>query len=321
MNMNDTFDKIKEVLQHCQNIAIGGHQNPDGDAVGACFALAYALRKQGKTVSVVLEEYSKKYDMISEKELILSKSCYHTAEFDAFVALDSGDKQRLGDAEILFDKSKYKINIDHHVSNTYFGEYNYVNGDASSTSEIVYQFLRYDSVLDKQIASALYAGILYDTAGFRHSSTSPATMSAAAELMTYSIPANKIYTTFFDNRTFSELKLLGRAFEKAQKYFNENVIYTFLTQNDIEECHGTNKEIDSVVNFIKGVENIKIACFIYQKGENEVKASFRGEDGFDVCKLAQHFGGGGHVKAAGCTIYSTIEQAWHDIQCEIVKLF
>ncbi len=319
--MNNTFEEIKEALQYCQSIAIGGHQNPDGDAVGACFALAYALQKQGKNVSVILEEFSNKYDIIADKNLLLPKENYSNTAFDAFIALDSGDKQRLGEAQQIFDKARQKINIDHHISNTYFGQYNYVNSDASSTSEIIYQYLRDDAIFNQQIASALYAGILYDTAGFRHSSTSPMTMTAAAELMTYSIPANKIYTTFFDNRTFSELKLLGRAFEKAEKYFNGNVIYTFLTQQDIEQCCGTSKEVDSVVNFIKGVEGIKIACFIYQKGENEVKASFRGEDGFDVCKLAQNFGGGGHIKAAGCTIYSTIEQAWHNIQLKIAELF
>lgn len=319
--MNHTFEQIKQALQHCQNIAVGGHQNPDGDAVGACFAFAYALQKEGKNVCVVLEQFSKKYDMVAEKELILHPEKYDSIVFDAFVALDSGDKERLGQAKAIFDRARQKINIDHHISNSYFGDYNYVDSDASSTSEIVYRYLRDNGVLNQKIASALYAGILYDTAGFRHSSTSPATFSAAAELTTYSIPANKIYTTLFDNKTFSELKLLGRAFEKAEKYFDGNVIYTFLTQQDIQQCHGTSKEVDSVVNLIKGVENIKIACFIYQKGENEVKASFRCEDGYDVCKLAQNFGGGGHVKAAGCTIYSSIEQAWQEIQSKIAELF
>lgn len=318
--MNNTLEQIKKGLQYCSKIAIGGHLNPDGDAVGACFAFAYALQKEGKKVSVVLEEFSKKYDMIADKSLLLSKEDYNSSTFDAFIALDCGDKERLGEAKAIFDRTKLKINIDHHVSNTYFGDYNYVDSDASSTSEIVYHFLREDG-MNQQIASALYAGILYDTAGFRHTSTSPMTMTAAAELMTYSIPANKIYTTFFDNRTFSELKLLGKAFEKAERYFNGNVIYTFLTQQDIEKCQGTSKEVDSVVNFIKGVEEIKIACFIYEKGEKEVKASFRGEDGFDVCKLAQHFGGGGHVKAAGCTIYSSIDQAWQEIQQKLAELF
>lgn len=319
--MNHTFEQIKQALQHCHNIAVGGHQNPDGDAVGACFAFAYALQKEGKNVCVILEQFSKKYDIVAEKDLILPPEKYDSIVFDAFIALDSGDKERLGQAEAIFDRAKQKINIDHHISNSYFGDYNYVDSDASSTSEIVYRYLRDNGVLNQKIASALYAGILYDTAGFRHSSTTPATFSAAAELTTYSIPANKIYTTFFDNRTFSELKLLGRAFEKAEKYFDGNVIYTFLTQQDIQQCHGTSKEVDSVVNLIKGVENIKIACFIYQKGEKEVKASFRCEDGYDVCKLAQNFGGGGHVKAAGCTIYSSIEQAWQEIQSKIAELF
>ena len=317
--MNNTFEQIKEALQDCETVVVGGHLNPDGDAVGACFGFAYALQKQGKKVSVALEEFPKKYDIIADKELLLPKESDNNI-FDAFVALDCGDKERLGEAKAIFDRTKLKINIDHHISNTYFGDYNYVDSNASSTSEIIYQYLR-DEGINQQIASALYAGILYDTAAFRHTSTSSMTMMAAAELMTYSIPANKIYTTFFDNRTFSELKLLGKAFEKAEKYFNENVIYTFLTQQDIEQCQGTSKEVDSIVNFIKGVENIKIACFIYQKGENEVKASFRSEDGFDVCKLAQNFGGGGHVKAAGCTIYSSIEKAWQEIQSKLAELF
>lgn len=318
--MNNTFEQIKEVLQNCHKIAVGGHQNPDGDAVGACFAFAYALQKQGKEVFVVMEDFSPKYDIVAKKEMLLKQDISVDA-FDAFVAIDCGDKQRLADAEKLFDCAKQKINIDHHVSNTYFADYNYVDGDASSASEIVYQYLRDDGILDKQIASALYAGILYDTAGFRHSSTSPATLSAAAELLTYQIPANKIYTTFFDSRTFSEMKLMGKAFQKAQKYFEGNVIYTFLTQQDIVECGGTSKEVDSIVNFIKGVENIKIACFLYQKDENEVKASFRAEDGYNVCELAQIFGGGGHVKAAGCSMNCNINEAWEKIQCEIAKLF
>lgn len=156
--MNHTFEQIKEVLQPCQNIAIGGHQNPDGDAVGACFALAYALQKDGKNVVVVLESFSKKYDIIAEKELLLSQENYDDSNFDAFIALDSGDKERLGQAKDIFDRTRLKINIDHHVSNTYFGEYNYVDGDASSTSEIIYRYLRDDGVINQKIAAALYAG-------------------------------------------------------------------------------------------------------------------------------------------------------------------
>ncbi len=319
--MNNTFEQIKQVLKQCDTIAIGGHQNPDGDAIGACFALAYAFKKQGKKVAVLLEEFAKKYDIIAKKELILPLEEYDTFQPDAFVALDSGDKGRLGAAEVVFERAKEKINMDHHASNTYFGEYNYVDSNASSTAEVVYTFLREDFSFDKEIASALYAGILYDTAGFRHSSTSPFTMMAAAELMTYPINANQIYTAFFDNRSFSELKILAKAFDKAERYFNHAVIYTSLTSKEILQCHGSNKEVDAVVNFIKGVEDVKIACFLYEKAENEVKASFRCANGFDVCKLAQNFGGGGHVKAAGCTIYGSIEQAWEKIYQQLEELF
>ncbi len=319
--MNDTFEQIQQVLQNCDTIAIGGHQSPDGDAVGACFAMAYALKKQGKRVFVLLEEFAPKYDMIVKKELLLPFEEYTGFAPDAFVALDSGEKQRLGAAEAVFEKARQKINIDHHASNTYFAAYNYVDSNASSASEIVYRFLREFVSLDKEIAAALYAGILYDTAGFRHSSTSPFTMTAAAELMTYPIDANKIYTAFFDSRSFSELKILAKAFDKAQLYFDKAVIYTALSLEEISQCHGSSKEVDGVVNFIKGVENVKIACFLYEKAENEIKASFRCTDGFDVCKLAQCFGGGGHVKAAGCTIHGSIKQAWEKIYQQLEKLF
>ncbi len=316
--MNDSLEKIREIISAHQNIVLCGHINPDGDAIGASLALAASLDKAGKNVQVLLRPYAPKYEVIPNGNLIVQKEEVPSAEL--FIALDCGDMGRFDWIEDIFKGAKCTMNIDHHASNSFFGEYNYVEEHASSTSEIVFKLLKGHYPIDERIASALYAGIIYDTGGFRHSSTMPFTMQAAGELMSYGIPFTKIYNALFDSRSFSEMKIMGRAFDKAESHFNGKVIFSSITMTDIEECKGTNKELDAIINYIKGVNETKIACFLYEKNELDVKASFRGNEGYDVCALAQKFGGGGHVKAAGCTIAAPIAKAKELIFAEIEKM-
>lgn len=315
---NDSLEKIRELVLAHQNIVLCGHTNPDGDAIGASLALAAALHKMGKNVQVLLEQYARKYDVIPNSNLIVEKE--NVKDVDLFIALDCGDLGRLQGIEDVFQRAKGTVNIDHHASNSYFGEYNYVEEDASSTSEIVFKLISGYFPIDQEIASALYAGLIYDTGGFRHSSTTPFTMQASGELMSYDIPFTKIYNALFDSRSFSEMKIMGRAFDKAESHFDGRVISSSITMKDIEECKGTNKQLDAIINYLKGVNETKIACFFYEKNEMDVKASFRGNDSYDVCALAQKFGGGGHVKAAGCTIAAPIAKAKEMVFHEIEKM-
>ena len=307
--MNNSLEEIKSILEGANTIAIAGHTNPDGDAIGASLALALSLKKIGKEPVVLLEEYALKYDVIPGKEMILTEGEYGSIFPDVFVALDCGDMGRLGNAIDVFERSGITINLDHHPSNCFFGMYNYVDAQASSTAEIIFRLLECGLPLQKDSAAGLYAGIIYDTGGFRHTSTSPITMNVGATLLTYGIPFNDIYFRFFDNRSFSEMKIMGCALNNAKSYFDGKVVCSTITTAEIMECNGTNKELDHIINYLNGVEGTTMACFLYEKGENEVKASFRGKDGYDVCALSMQFGGGGHVKAAGCTICEPIEQA------------
>ncbi|MDD4844163.1 MAG: bifunctional oligoribonuclease/PAP phosphatase NrnA [Anaerotignum sp.] len=315
---NDSLEKIREIILAHENIVICGHTNPDGDAIGANLALAASLHKMGKKVQVLLEPFGKKYAVIPNSHLITEKESVNKAEL--FIALDCGDMGRLQGIAEVFQNASCTINIDHHTSNSYFGEYNYVEEHASSASEIVFKLIKGHFPMDRDIASALYAGIIYDTGGFRHSSTAPFTMEAAGELMGYDIPFTKIYNELFDSRNFSELKIMGRAFDKAESHFDGKLICSSITMQDIAQCNGTNKELDAIINYLKGVNDTKIACFFYEKNEMDVKASFRGNDGYDVCALAQKFGGGGHIKAAGCTIAAPIAKAKEMVFAEIEKM-
>lgn len=316
--MNDSFETIMQEILSADTIALAGHINPDGDAIGACLALGGALEKAGKKVQVILESYADKYLLIPNVHLVCRAE---DAEVPAlFIALDCGDEGRLGAALELFEKAERKINIDHHESNTRFGQLNFVAADASSTSEIVYQLLKDRLPVTAAEAAGLYAGLIYDTGGFRHSSTSPETMKIAGELMGYGIPFTEIYNRFFDSRSFSELKLMGRALSNAELLFDGKVVCSQITTAEIEELGGSNKELDAIINYLKGVLGANVACFFYEKTETDVKGSFRGNDGYDVCALAQKFGGGGHVKAAGCTLSMPIAQAKEIVLQEVEKM-
>ena len=316
MRKNNTKQEILERIAQAKTVQIAGHTNPDGDAIGACLAMGAALAAAGKEVTVLLEAYAPKYEIIPNGHLV--KAAEQPAEL--FLALDCGDEGRLGKAAEWFHQAGFTINIDHHGSNTRYGQMNYVEGDASSTCEIVYGFLAGEYEIDEKMAAALYAGLIYDTGGFRHSSTSPETMRIAGALMEKGIPFTEIYNRFFDSRSFSELKIMGQALENAELFFGGRAVCATVTAAEIETCHGTNKELDSIINYLNGVQKTDVACFLYEKTPTEVKASFRGKDGYDVCALAQKFGGGGHVKAAGCTIAAPIEKAKEMVLAEIEKM-
>lgn len=315
---NNSFDEIMEWVLSAETIALAGHTNPDGDAIGACLAFGGALEKAGKRVQVLLEGYAEKYRLIPNGHLVCAAEAAEIPEL--FLSLDCGDEGRLGDAAEIFRRAKKKINIDHHESNTYFAELNYVAAKASSTSEIVFQLLENRLPMTAAEAAGLYAGLIYDTGGFRHSSTSPETMRIAGELMGYGIPFTEIYNRFFDSRSFSEMKLMGRAIDNAELLFDGQVVCSQITTAEIEELGGSSKELDAIINYLKGVLETKVACFFYEKSQTDVKGSFRGHDGYDVCALAQKFGGGGHIKAAGCTISAPIAQAREMVLAEVEKM-
>ena len=302
---NHKKQEILEQIAKANVIHIAGHTNPDGDAIGACLAFGTALEQAGRQVYVILEPYAAKYSILPNQHLVRQPK----EKADLFLALDCGDFERLGEAGQWFEKADKTINIDHHGSNTRYGDFWFVDGAASSTCELVYDFLEGTYPIDTEIAAALYTGILYDTGAFRHTSTAPKTMRIAAALMETGIDFTKIYHRFFDSRSFSELKLMGQALQNAKLYLGGTVICATITAAEIAACHGSSKELDAIVNYLKGVEGIQIACFLYEKTETDVKASFRAGEEQDVCVLAQKFGGGGHVKAAGCTITAPLEQA------------
>lgn len=317
--MNNSFEEIRQTIDNSENIIIAGHTNPDGDAIGAVLAFAFALKSKNKNIYVLLEEYGQKYDCIAGKEFIY-KGDYSNVNADLFISLDCGDAERLGKAKELFE-NMYTINIDHHISNKYFGKLNFVDANASSTSEIVYKLLTGWIDIDKNIASCIYAGLVNDTGGFRHTSTTPVTMSIASELITYPFDFSKIYNSIYHSHTFTEVKIMGEALMNSELLCNGKFALSYISMDTIKKYNGTPKDVDGVSEYLKNIPNTVVSAFLYEKGENQIKASLRSEDGFDVSELMLQFGGGGHKKAAGCTLECSLVEAVDIIKNTVCNKF
>lgn len=309
--MNEIAEII-DLINASQKIAIAGHTNPDGDAIGSCMGLCLTLRNAGKQADVYMEAFSDTFNCIPKSETILNESACKEG-YDLFIAVDCGDRDRLPENVCaVFDKTPITVNIDHHMSNTFFGKYNLVYDGASSASEIIYTLLRDDFEITKEAAAALYAGIVYDTGGLRHTSTSPLTMNVAASLMAKGIDFSSIYNEIFNRRSFVEAKLMGLALNRLEKAADGKIVCSFLKEEDIKSAGGTSKDVGEIINYIKGVKGAVAAVFVYEKGENESKVSLRGDEPVNVAEIAQSFGGGGHIRAAGYTAFTDAEGAMRE---------
>jgi len=304
------MEDLKEILNLYDNILISAHVNPDGDAVGSATALALALNKIGKNVNVLLEDCGDKYDFLKLPDFIKHDiQEIDLAEPRLFMALDCGDKERLGEFAQEFDKAADTVNIDHHMSNTEFAKHNYVY-EKSSTCEIIYELLKELHIdLDGQIAKSLYMGILTDTGGFRHSNTTSRTHEVIAELMKEDFSHTELFEELFSNVAYSAMRVLGRALEKMELAFNGEAAYSYITNSDMEELGASVADLGIVIDKLKSIKGVRAAIFFSEREPNEIKVSMRADGTVDICKIAVEYNGGGHFRACGCTVCDTMENA------------
>lgn len=317
------MDLLKDLIKHIQKasyILIAGHISPDGDAIGACTAMGLILEQLNKEYSILLEKPGEQYENLLDHVKVLSE--VPTRKCDLFIALDCADIDRLGVFKSVHDGATISWNVDHHISNTNYSLYNHVDSNASSASEIVFNIYKESKVvLNPIIAQAIYTGIVYDTAAFKHSNTTPKTLAIASELLEQPFDFSNIIQKMFYAHPFVAIKLQGAAIKNMESYYDDSLIISTLSQEEIQKYSDDTDGTGGIVNVLKNVKGSKVALFLYEKSENEIKVSMRSEDPYDVCEVAQKFGGGGHKKAAGATINSTLEQAKEQILPLLMELF
>ena len=287
--------------------AIAGHINPDGDCVGSTAALYLYIRKNFPWIDVKLYLEQPKDELMFLPGLcdaIFDRP--NPEKKDIFVTCDVSAIDRIGQAEELFGLADHTLCIDHHVSNPHFAEKNLVDPEASSCAEVLY-YLMDEEKIDSNIAEALYTGIIHDSGVFQYQNTRPETLEAAASLLRKGVPFNEIIDDSFNKRTYLQNRILGYVLCGSRLYADGKIVAGSVTNSERDRFGATKKDLDIIVSQLRLTKGVEAAVFVYQTGTEEFKVSLRSNSYLDVAAVAACFGGGGHVRAAGCTIKGDVD--------------
>ena len=301
-----TVDNILEEIKKAKTIVILTHENPDGDAVGSSLAMYMALQKMGKEVDLIIPELPKIYAFLPKAEE--AKKEGSTKPYDLAISLDSATIKMLNGWSNYFETAKVKVVIDHHGSNTMYGDYNYINPAAPACAQILITILEYFGIgIDKEIGTAILTGIITDTGGFQYQSTTPETFEFASELLKKGVNVSNIYKKVMNTKSKANFELRKRAIERMQFLEEGKIAITYITMQDQQEVKAEPGDHEGIVEEGRAIEGVEVSIFL-RETEKGYRASLRSNNYVNVSDVCLMFGGGGHVHAAGCTIAQSLEQ-------------
>jgi phosphoesterase RecJ-like protein len=311
--------KLEEVLQGVTTVAIAGHIRPDGDCVGTCMGLYLYLIKNYPHLKtdVYLEEPAPVFSHIDDMQKIRHEVEEQKA-YDLFITCDVSSRDRIGAGAELFDLALQTVCIDHHISNPGFAMINHIRGEIGSASEVLYGLLDPDKI-DRSVATALYTGMIHDTGVFQYSSTTPETMRIAGELMKTGFDFHKIIDESFYQKTYLQNQIMGRVLTESILLCEGTCIVGYIKRRDMEFYGVTGKDLDGIVSQLRLTKGVRIAIFLYEMEPQVFKVSLRSNGDEDVSKVAVHFGGGGHAKAAGVTMQGSMYDVINNITGELER--
>lgn len=303
--------EVVTFLKTHHKFAVFTHLNPDGDALGSAYALAQTLNNLGKSAEVILLcEPPAKYRFGCFERLYCLLPDVETASYDAAVSVDCATIKRLSDAQELFRRLP-NCNIDHHISNTNYAQINYI-ADLPATGEIIWQLgEKLGAVADETVRMAIYMAISTDTGNFTYSNTKKTTLELFSRLVAEGLPLSKMAEQIFNRRSLGATKLIARFIDHIRLHKNGMMAISVLMLSDIEESGADVSDTEILIDYAREIEGVEIAAFIREMSRDTYKISLRANTYADVGELAAQFGGGGHVKAAGCmmkgNIYNVME--------------
>lgn len=304
------LDEAAQLIESARRIAVVCHVSPDGDAIGSMIALALALKKVGKAVTMATPDpVPAPYAFLAGTENI-EDSLGEVSGFDLAIALDCDSQRRTGPLEAVLRSSKYILNIDHHASNSGFGDVALVSPRASAAAELVYELVgRLAIPIDQEIAEALYVAILTDTGSFRQANATSRAFGICADLVGYGVRPDKVARRVYESKRLSSIKLLGLAAGRVRSTEDEAIVWSWLTQADFGSAGAGDDETEGIVEFLRAVDKAAVAVLFVETQDGETRVSFRATSAVDVSEIAAGFGGGGHPGAAGCILKESLDSA------------
>ncbi len=311
--------KLEEMLGSARSLVILGHVNPDGDCAGACLAMYnYAgICNPELYRKLYLQPVPQKFSYLKGYDEIESEVC-REEPFDLCICLDCSNVERLGEFQVYLDSAADSLCIDHHVTNLGYARENIIRQGASSTCEVLYgQFD--ESLIDQDIAACLYTGIIHDTGVLRFSCTTAETMEIAGKLMSTGIDFTRIIDDSYFKKTYLQSQILGRALMESVRFLDGRCIFTVVKKQDMAFYGVGPKDLDGIVDQLRTIDGIECAIFMYETDSHMYKVSMRSNNLVDVSRIASYFGGGGHVRAAGCTMSGGVHDVVNNLSGHIEK--
>ena len=303
---------IIEAVKSAERIIIVCHIRPDGDCLGAGFALKRIAERLGKKVDFVTDSDRPEHYSFIGGFYSLNDKKYDN--YDLGIAVDCADDQRLGKYLSVFSKCRLNVNIDHHRTNNRFAKINLVAPDKSSTCEHLFDLIESDGVIDRETATLLYLGISTDTGNFMHSNTAPETLSAASKLLALGADLNLIVNGFYKNNTKNKLMLTAKAIESMRFFHEDKIVVMTVTAAMLESCGCVMADTEGLIDYGMSIGSVRAAVCMTEQKQRSYKVSFRAKD-VNVAAAALSFGGGGHKLAAGCVVNGHYE----DVVSKVVK--
>ncbi len=307
------MNKIIDVISSSKTFIVTSHVAPDGDNIGSSLALTWFLRDMGKEAYYVLDDsFPRNLAFLYKDEKIfesneVSKEILNSGY--TLISLDCGDINRLAVEKDIIKGADSFINIDHHQSNSGFGDYNYVVKDASSTSELVYNLISKidDDLISAKVAQALYTGVVTDTGRFQYESANSSVFLMAAALLSKGMDKQEVNRSIYQSISFEYTKLTAEVLNTLEK---EGIFSHMILETKVMEKYGVNYEdTEDLVNHTINLDGVELGVLFKERSSTQVKASFRSKQFANVNEIASNFGGGGHIRAAGCTIDKPLAEA------------
>ena len=314
-----TLDEILKEINKAETFVILAHENPDGDAIGSCLGMCTFLKELGKSdIDVLFKDFPETFKFLPNFEMIKSEPSYE--KYDMAIVLDCPNTDRVGKEYRKFiENAKVRVQFDHHLRNSMFGDYNVVNPVAPACAQILVSSLEYLKIdISKDVDTCLLAGIITDTGGFRFNSTTTETFEFAAWCLSKGINVSKIYKEAMMTKTKSQFNAEKLALDRLQFFDDDKITFTYITKKDIEELGIKAGELEGIAGIGVTIENVEVAIFAREKDDG-FKISFRSNN-IDVADICMLFGGGGHKLAAGCQIdTNNIEEVRKAVVSETMK--
>ena len=313
---------IREIVRDAKRIGITGHEKPDGDCIGSTLGLYNYIKKivpEDTQVDILLDELGDRYSYLKGFEAI-DPECGEREKYDVFFGLDSSTLDRYAGRRDYFEGAEKSVCIDHHISNAGFGDLSYIDGEASSASELIFRLIP-DEELDRDIAICLYSGIISDSGVLQFSCTSPQTLRAAARLLEFDFDFPAIIERSYYEKTYVQNQILGRALIESVTFLDGRAIFSVVSRKMMDFYEAKSKDLDGIVNQLLHTRGVHCAIFLYETGDMQYKVSMRSDEWVDVAEIALLHAGGGHVRAAGCTMQGNYYDVINSLSKSIEEAF